>query len=97
MPSPEPFCVYTILGGPVLGIFTFCVLRTYNSFWYRERDDSIHVVIPSHTLQCIHTTEPLHIAEPIERIDSNVQIADAIPIDATVLCLRHSNQEALYI
>lgn len=100
MPSPDAVCVYTVIGGPVLGIFTFCVLRTYNSFWYRERDESnesIHVVVPSHTLQCIHTTEPLHIAEPIERIDSNVQIADAIPIDATVLRLRHSNQEALYI
>jgi hypothetical protein len=96
MPSPDAVCAYTVIGGPVLGIFTFCVLRTYNSFWYRERE-SFHVVEPTHMLQHIHTTEPLHIAEPIERFDSNVQIADAIPIDATVLCLRHSNQEALYI
>jgi hypothetical protein len=96
MPSPEPFCVYTILGGPVLGIFTFCVLRTYNSFWYRERE-SIHFVVPSHTLQHIHTTEPLNVAEPIERFDSNVQIAETIPIDATLVPLQHHNQEALYI
>jgi hypothetical protein len=101
MPSPDAFCAYTLITGPILGLFTFCVLRTYNSFMYRERDESIHVVVPSHTLQRIHTTEPLHIAEPIERIEPHMtqvlQIAEAIPIDATLLALQHSNQEALYI
>lgn len=96
MPSTEYICFYTVFGTPVIGLCTVYVLRTYNSF-YRERDDSIHVVVPSHILQHIHTTEPLQIAEPIERMTEDVQIAEALPIDATLVPLQHYNQEALYI
>ena len=99
MPSPDACCAYTLIAGPVIGMFTFCALRTYNSFRYRERE-TFHFVVPSHTLQHIHTTEPLHIAEPIERLEphmNQVQIAESIPIDATLVPLQHHNQEALYI
>jgi len=104
MPQAELICMYTVVGTPTAGICMFCLLRTYNSFRYRERESSIHVidsshiVEPSHIVQHVHMTEPLQIAEQIERLDStDVQLAETIPIDATLVSLQHHNQEALYI
>ena len=106
MTSTESLCVYTVIGTPAFGICGICIVRYYHSLRMRELDLSVHVVEPSHILQQIHTAEPLQIAEQIERntedvqIEWNtedVQIAESIPVDATLIPLRHYNQEALYI
>jgi len=60
--------------------------------------DPSDVIEPTHIVQHIHMTEPLQIAEKIERLDSTeVQLAETIPIDVSMLSLPQSNQEALYI